>query len=400
MRGAFGLVLLALTAGACAAGERADLGAEPSTTALGGSGGAGGFHGVTGGEDEIKTQGGALPGSSAVCGEASYASFVGGHVLIVLDRSGSMASDTPNKWTPTRNAVNSMLNQANDALHVGLLPFPAGEFDEEEFLKCSTAEHGPNCAELSADGGCRDVAEVPPVPLGPIAETRVPIKHWMAEHEPAGGTPTLWALRRAYEYMRSLDIDGERFVVLLTDGAPQVFIEGSTVGSITIPPAYLECKELTDIAAETQAAAEHEVPVRTFVIGSPGDEETIHFLSKLAVLGGTRRTEDCVSDCHYQLGKTGLEVDMTKVLNEIADKAIDCVFQLPNGDDVDPNKVNVVVETPTETLELSRDVGKTDGWDYVDSTHTAVHLYGPACDAYNVVAVKVSITTGCATRIK
>ena len=343
----------------------------------------------------------------ANCGASTYANAVPASILVVLDRSGSMAGGDgqPDKWGPAVSAMNAMMAGASPDLNVGLLPFPAGNFDDSGLVGCTLNPSTPQCAAIFADGGCKDVDAAPVVAVGPLTSTQAPISSWLAANGPSGGTPTLYALKTGYTIMRDLPIEGERYVLLMTDGEPNVHTPAQMLGPLTIPESNIECGQLPDIEAEALSASGGSPSVKTFVIGSPGSEPAGQFLSQVALNGLTPKSPNCnpaAKDCHYQIGQTNYQADLQAALDKITGTISDCIFEIPQGTDmVDPDKVNVVVETSGGTIETYKDPSHQDGWDYTDSSHTTVQLYGPACEAYKAEkGSKVSILLGCETVVK
>lgn len=363
--------------------------------------------GLGAGNGGLEGQGGGLADDpnrptdiGAECGKVSYANAVAATLLIVPDRSGSM-TDPFDKWSPTKTAISAMLDAAPPTLQVGLSPFPAGDGSEAELAACAMTPTTPQCAEVLADGGCNDVFTTPAVPIAALATAQPAILAWMSQNGPTGGTPTLMALTRAYEHLLSVPAEGERIVLLLTDGIPNTMQKGIQFGPLSLPDMNIPCKQLEDIVAETEKAAAGETPIRTFVIGSPGSENAADFLSKLAVAGKTQKSDGCLFDCHYQIGSSNFQAELQTVLSEISGKISDCVFKLPTGDDVDPNLVNLLVELGDDSTQTSKDTDHADGWDYTDDTYSAVKLYGPACEEYkSQIGARVTVVTGCETITK
>ena len=336
------------------------------------------------------------------CGESSYANQVPGSILVVLDKSGSMSGGdgAPDKWAPTKDALKLMMGAASPELGMGLLPFPEGKFDDSGLVFCVLNPNTPDCMMLFADGGCEDVAMTPVVPMGPLSATKPQIEQWLDANNPGGNTPTLTALKRAYAYMQTVDVPGERFVLLITDGEPTTH----TPAMLGLPESNLACKDLVDIEAETLNAAAGTPKIKTFVIGSPGSEGASDFLSQLAINGETQKAANCsaaAGDCHYQIGKANFAQDLQAALDDIAGKLSECVFEIPNGENADPDYVNVVLEDNGMSTQLYKDTAHQDGWDYTDDSHTKVELYGPSCDQFKASkGAKVSILLGCKTIAK
>lgn len=393
------LALLSLLALACSAGN--EDGSTPS-----GSSGPGGPGATTG-----SGFGGGSTGSSGFDGEEcasnTFANAVPASVLVVLDRSGSMSGGDgqPDKWAPTKNALKQMMQSADQELRFGLSPFPKGDFnwDFGSQLTCAQNPSSPTCAAQYADGGCEDVHTTPVVAVAPLSSSAAPISAWLDGNGPNGGTPTLWALKAAYEHMRSVDAQGERYVLLITDGEPNQYTPAQSIGPISFPEMNLECKTLAEIEAETLAASSGSPVVKTFVIGSPGSEGAASSLSQLAVNGLTA-PDGCTASsgqCHFRIGSANFQADLQAVLDEIAGAISECVFALPSGEDVDPGKVNVKVETESGELEVFRDPAHQDGWDYTDGSQTKIELYGPACEAYKASkGNEIVIVLGCVTVVK
>jgi hypothetical protein len=381
-----------------------------NVTGGGGDGGSGasnaGGSGGNGNGGDTLVGGGNTGTISQSCGASTFANQVPGSILVVLDKSGSMAGGDgqPDKWGPSVDALKFMMSGASPELGMGLLPFPEGKFDDSGILACGLNPSSPQCAAIFADGGCKDVATTPVVPVGPLSQTQGPIASWLNAHGPGGGTPTLWALKNAYAYMKGFEAPGERFVLLITDGEPNTYQPAMMIGGFGFPESNVECKTLAEIEAEALAAAQGTPKVKTFVIGSPGSEPAGTFLSQLAINGETKKSAACsagAKDCHYQIGKANFQQELEMALAEIAGKLSECVFELPTGEDVDPEYVNVNLESGGATTQLYKDTAHQDGWDYTDGTQSKVELFGPACEKFKAEQdAKVSIILGCKTIVK
>ena len=55
-------------------------------------------------------------------------------------------------------------------------------------------------------------------------------------------------------------------------------------------------------------------------------------------------------DCHYQIGKANFQQELEMALTDIAGKLSECVFELPTGEDVDTEYVNVNLESNGMTI--------------------------------------------------
>jgi hypothetical protein len=383
------VVVLSMVVGAplaCSAGNDKDP-ANSLTNTDGGGGllGEGGLNGEAGGDD-------------AACAAATYTGKkIPASLLILLDRSGSMSKD--GKWAAAVSALQKALASADNDLPVGLLFFPEGKWS---LGGCALTPNDPACASVYADSGCKDIKTTPDVPVDILTKTRAAITGKLTSTSPNGDTtPTRWGLKNSWAYMQKLSAKADRFVVLVTDGEPTVYSPKTTVGGFSIPESAIECKDQMTIEAEALAASSGMPPVKTFVIGAPGSEKASPHLSRIAVNGKTRRTPTCdptKGECHYQIGSGSFETDLEKALNDITGKIATCIFEVPTGTDVDPNRVNVSVDA----TDAYRDETHADGWDYTDGTKTRIEIHGPLCDQIkkNPSTVVVKIVLGCVTRVR
>ena len=210
------------------------------------------------------------------CATADYpAGRVPASLLFVWDRSGSMGDSASggdggglSKWSAAVDAVSTALDAIDLEVDLGFMLFPAGKFDDGKLATCFLNASSPQCAPIIEDGGCKDIDPTPNVLMSPIAQSRPKIQSLLNNTDPDGGTPTRWALQYGYDYLKTLQTAGERYVILVTDGQPNTF------GANPIAPnANKLCGTLGDIAAATTAAYSGVPQVRTFVIGSPGDTD-------------------------------------------------------------------------------------------------------------------------------
>lgn len=350
--------------------------------------GAGGFQG-------IETPQNDWPFDAEQCGIAAYGKRVAGSMLVVLDRSGSMAY----QWLDTRTAVVQMMSNANPELMVGLLPFPALGCDYDPLASCLNHPDEAGCAQTLAHGCCGDVGAEPVVPLAPALAARDAAWEWFQGQPVDGFTPTLSALTNAYAYMKTQPSDGQRYVVLFTDGAPT--LQGTDFG----PEAFESCGQESDILDAVTEAASGPNPIKTFAIGAAGSWPAADLLSEIAVRGGTPRTSPCdaaFGECHYVIGDEDFGDELESVLDRIAGLVGDCTFDIPEGnDEAKKDAVNVGIETSSGLIPVYRDAGRFDGWDFADAERSQIQLYGPACELYNEApANEVVVVLGCETLVK
>jgi hypothetical protein len=249
----------------------------------------------------------------------------------------------------------------------------------------------------------------PVVPVSPIASSRGFISSEMEDMSPAGGTPTWPALREAYRMLGEHASGGERYVLLITDGDPTLAVVANLPdeSGTPVPTTIWEgCGVMDDIETSVTEAASASPPIKTIVVGSPGikNHDT---MSSLGKLGGMARDPNCSTDsgceltaecCHYVPDGENFEQALGDVLDEIRGRVIGCTFDLPQGDDVDRDKVNVEIDEAGATTELLRDPSGATGWDYSDESQTAVTLQGDECQRVKTSPeAEVVITVGCPT---
>jgi hypothetical protein len=308
------------------------------------------------------------------------------NILILFDRSASMqlcpdpsvtSCPAEDKWTQATTAIQQLLLTQPKDLRVGLKFF--GTTDDS----CTDADYAR-----------------PDVALGPLSMTMTQINCWTGRASCAGISPPSFsmytemapALRGAIAYMRAVKVDGQRLVILITDGDPTA------------------CDATNQVADVITAAANGfggTPKIATYVIGVPGS--TVQNLSQVAAAGGGKRVPTCIGGtldplnaCHYQIGAGNVQADLQKALYDITNKARTCLFKIPpsTGDAAtfDPGQVNVDLTAGGTTTELVRDVTHTNGWDYTDG-NTTITIFGASCDTvlYDNTSL-VDIVFGCPTK--
>jgi hypothetical protein len=409
-------------AGAC--GGSGDVGGSGGKGNRGGSGGSGNTSGTsTGGRGGVGgsgvsgaagggTEGGEGGEGTETCAATTQvAELTTANLLFVIDKSGSMECNPPegnetlnamcanfprredpnlpSKWEVTSaalaDALDSLALQPN--VRAGLMLFPV-------------PERAPSSA--SAREEICYVDGVADVEVGGLdAQGRDDLSMVLDAVVPAGETPIVGATILSYKYLseaiRAGDIEGNHFVVLLTDGAE------------TCEPGLLS------------QLVNQDVPnarlwnIRTFVIGAPGSEQARSRLSQIAWEGGTASSTTCShgsaqddeGDCHFDMTEsTDLVTDLNAALEEISrTKILSCEYAVPEGDEVDLNKVNVTFTPGQGRRERipKNDTGEcdaVDGWQY-SPDFTKIILCGDVCDrVQDDPEGQVSIELGCRTIVR
>jgi hypothetical protein len=318
------------------------------------------------------------------------------NLLFLIDRSGSMNcnlpedgqsssdcdkfpvrrfADRPSKWELTLQALRTALAALAQTgrVHIAVGAFPV------------------------SDTGCT-VAASPVLPFVALSPERV--QSIVSEIEPLtpyGNTPLVGATVLGYEYvleqMRSGNLDGETFLVVVSDGRE------------TCRPDQLD--KLVKSDAPTALA---RLGVRTFVIGAPGSEDAREFLSSLAEAGGTVRSDDChygpsASDgnCHFDMTTSlNFSSDLVDSLSAINAEVLNCLFSIPEatgGLPVDLTRVNVSLNGQSIPFLGSQSCNsEADGWQYTPG-NASIRLCGAACAKAQQPGSDVSIVLGCTNTI-
>lgn len=359
---------------------------------LGGSGGKGGSTSDAGSDGE--------GGEQACATTRQEAKLAPANLLFVIDKSGSMNCNPP---------------EGDEALNARCANFPVKEDPSLPSKWEVTTEALSNALDTLAlqpnvrvgmnlfprDSSCR-VESTPNVDVAALdTAQRTDIGDLLSETTPAGETPIAGATILSYahlsEALRAGDLDGNVFVVLLTDGAET-------------------CKE-----SELPKLLAEDVPnarlfnIRTFVIGAPGSENARSLLSQMAFVGGTASSANCnhsdaqpdEGDCHFDMTTSAdFAADLDAALQEISrTKVLSCEFEVPENPDgggVDLNKVNVTFQpSDGELEEIPKDTSaacdEAAGWQY-SADASKIVLCGDVCDRVQDDAEgQVRIVLGCPT---
>ena len=224
-----------------------------------------------------------------------------------------------------------------------------------------------------------------------------------------GGTPVAATLEAMLPVLTELE--GQTYVVLLTDGAPNCNeelrcgasrcipnIERLAVQGIpctdehnccqptaTNPLAQRSCVD--DDASVAAVAALADAGIGTFVLGMPGSEPYVNLLNALAEVGGTAR--DAPLKYYPVEDVDELEASLRAITASVS---ISCEIAL-DYEPPDADYVNVYFDD--ELVELD----PVDGWEWVDSAHVGIR--GAACERLLAGDVlEVQILAGCKTEVK
>jgi hypothetical protein len=313
------------------------------------------------------------------------------NVLLVVDKSLSM-NQTPlgfdsSKWDALRAALAATFDAAGANLSLGLDLYPRAAADNCEM---PTSEEIVVSIQAGTDAG--------PLILAELADT-----------PPSGGTPTAAALTRALDYYTTgagMDLRGERYVLLATDGGPncnaELTCEAATC-TLNIEkkcPANMNCcdaaldpegptKCLDEDASIDAVAALTAAGIKTFVVGIPGTEDYAATLDLLAAESGVTNP-DAPPD-YFAVSADGGDGGLSAVLGAIATEIISSCRLPLEENPPDLSQIFVVVDGQL----VERD--DADGWQLDrDTSPPTVELTGAACEEVEAGEVEyINISYGC-----
>ncbi len=214
---------------------------------------------------------------------------------------------------------------------------------------------------------------------------------------PKGDTPIVGTMYSAYTYLQQAALTGNKFVILLTDGAETCDANNK--------PTLLQW-----------AADATLINIRTFVLGAPGSEVERAFLSQVAYNGGTASSPACdhagappdQGNCHMDMTLPGMDfkTELTKNLAAISGQAMTCAFDVPQPEpgqpEIDLNTVNVEYTSGSAApVTIPQDNAHpcsspdNQGWQYA-SNNKQIVLCGQACEQVKTDPLaKISIEMGC-----
>lgn len=297
-------------------------------------------------------------------------------VQLVIDTSGSM--DWPPGWAPT---------SPDDSKPPGATKW---EITRDTLLAAVSSLAGdvalgvnfyPNVQQEGETCLLNEVA-APIALLGDTgSDARAGWEQAATDVVPVGATPTHGAYLFGLVQLAATKLPGNQVVLLITDGTPTCTID-CVCTEDNVP---VDSQPLIEEAAQAFASG-----VRTFVIGSPGSEQTRDVLSRLASEGGTA-PDDCSDDgptyCHFDMTtEPDLATGLKRALDEISTNVRSCEYPIPAppaGQALDPSLVNVLYTPSGSDAEtIGRDPSTADcseGWQY-SSDGKSIVLCGAVCE--------------------
>lgn len=244
---------------------------------------------------------GGASGSDVCGGETVQADPILAHVLMLVDASASMSKEPAefetSKWNTLVDSLDQTLPRLNDQLHLGLKLYPSGDTSQD----ICGVESGVEVDVLQA-------------------EYSVPaIQSALQTRSPSGDTPTAAALGEALRYFEGSagqQLDGDKYVLLATDGGPncstapkddctcdapadapscgirdKCTLNLESQGPCTTDGTFGSCCDVPELCLDDQGTLDavqslRDAGVKTIVLGMPGSEAYTNVLDALATAGG------------------------------------------------------------------------------------------------------------------
>jgi hypothetical protein len=323
------------------------------------------------------------------------------NMLLVIDKSGSMALEPDGfgqaKWPAMKTALATALGKVESQMNFGLVLYPYDPVTPIPFDGCTT-----NCCQLLPNADSVRVGIEPGVVSVPQ------IAQQLSQVEPGGGTPTAAALQAALDYFTQGDgahLDGNNYVLLATDGGPNCNDQLTCPASACTTNLDGECDSgnccsdtdahfmclddanVTDKLKELRSAG-----ISTFVVGIPGTEAYAEYLNGFADAGGVPLTGGD-TDYYAVSAKAGVQ-GLVDVFETITTQLVhDCELPLTT---TPPNKDQVNVAVDCSAVPKNDD-DTVSGWGFDDpDAPTSVILHGPICEALRENgAERVDVVFGC-----
>ncbi|UQA59860.1 vWA domain-containing protein [Polyangium aurulentum] len=277
-------------------------------------------------------------------------------ILLVLDRSASMKDDpsggdgSPSKWEIVVPALQEVIKSTDDGVSWGLKVFPLGD----------------------GEGACT-AASFPEDILVPIAEKNASKVNAAisATSDEGDGTPTGDAINKAVEYLKGIQNDNVKYLVLATDGDPSCPKE--------------DADEFAVEAVSAAAAAGYH----TFVVGVASSASKVKALNEVAIAGLEPRVDPDPLAPKFYIAAT--KDQLVTAMQTITGNAASCLFPLSEPP---PNPDHVGVFIGDQQVE--QDTTGTEGWNYTGPDMKGIELHGAACETVkNGGAELVGVIFGC-----
>jgi hypothetical protein len=307
---------------------------------------------------------------------------------LVVDVSGSMDDDAPgsnqSKWDVTRDALSQAIDTLPASVSAGVLYYPNRDTGSSMTMR--------------AVNQCVNVGAM--VPIGALgndnSQQRRALQRSLDDADTNSYTPTHDAYRYALqEGLVPYQAQANKFMLLITDGAPTMSLGciGGRMGGMGMMGGGAMDAPTDPIVDEIKGA--FGTGIRTFLIGSPGSEESSQgdgdmrpWLSRAAQEGGTAKA-GCQVDgpnfCHLDMTQDenfsqALVDGLATIVGQIIDTCTFAIPDAPAGQTVDPSLTTLIVQSSSgASLVLQDDTGDCgEGWRF--NAGGQVELCPATCD--------------------
>ncbi len=312
-----------------------------------------------------------------VCGEAEFKiARTVTDMLILLDRSNSMAAGTPSLWDTCRNTIYDVTAAMDSNLWFGLFTFPGSV----GLAACNPFIMFTMCN-----------AQVDPT-VGLAAGTSAAIKNALVPMVPCGGTPTALTLNAARTYLGKLAANQHpKYVLLVTDGGPTCndALDPATCDCVSPGQCESNSQNCIDEAATLKALDDLcTAGIKTYVIGLGAAAKLTSMLQAMAQHGCTQKPYAPTDPAAIK-----------KAFEDISGTVATCSYELDCAKIPNPGLVNFYFDGKA----VPRTASHTAGWDWStackDQTGKGlVEFYGADCAAIKDGGVKtIAAKFGCKT---
>jgi hypothetical protein len=275
-------------------------------------------------------------------------------ILIVQDKSGSMANDDNDKgctggcgsnakWAQVSSALTTIVTSTDQSINWGLKFF-------------------------SDDGACGASAD-PVVKVG--AGNGSAVAGAISAAKTGGNTPTRDAITTGVTYMSTLTDTNPKYMLLATDGLPNCPV-GCAGMTGKLPSSCTNTDNPSeDMAAEMAVSAAVAQGFKVFVIGIGNVATAQATLNQLAINGGVPQTGAATS-YYAATDPTALENALNAIIGQVAS----CTISLSTAPSGFTN-VAISADTASGTIEIPQD--PANGWSYGPNMQS-VNLNGMSCD--------------------
>jgi len=302
------------------------------------------FSGVGGGYIVPTTGGNSSIGGGSSCAQQQIPlKVVPPDILIIQDRSGSMADDNNDKtcaggcgvnskWTQVITAIESVVSKTQTSVNWGLFYFGSGT------SSCGVNTDPAVSIALNSSNAIQ----------GSLSLTKT-----------SGGTPTTATINNAVLYMDTLTDSNPKYLLLAIDGQP------NCLNSSTNNP--------DDTGAINAVVAAKAAGYNTFIIGIGNVAAANATLNSMAQAGGEAQVGAATS--YYAVSDTAsLENALTKIVGMIGS----CEISLENVPSGLWSIAIFVKDSSGNVIQIENN--QTNGWNYTDTTKSSITLFGTTCD--------------------